>query len=79
VELDVVKIVKDTIGVAPHHVPTYLALADSSNTTSLTNRQAVRLIELFGDLDGVYGNLRQIVPVHTRIRLAKFEVQIRSI
>jgi hypothetical protein len=33
------KIVKDTIGIAPHHVPTYLTLTDSSNTTSLTNRQ----------------------------------------
>ena len=73
------KIVKDTIGIAPHHVPTYLTFTDSSNTAPLTNRQAVRLIGLFGDLDGVYGNLGQIVPAHTRIRLAKSEVQIRSI
>jgi DNA polymerase I len=73
------KIVKDMIGIAPRHVPTYMALTDSPNTASLTNRQAVRLIESFGDLDGIYGNLRQIVPVHTRIRLAKSEAQIRSI
>ena len=73
------KTVKDMIGVAPRDIPTYMALTDSSNTASLTNRQAVRLIELFGDLDGVYASLGKIVPVHTRLRLAKSEAQSRSI
>jgi hypothetical protein len=73
------KRVKDMIGIAPHHVPTYMALTDSSNTAALTNRQAVRLIESFGDLDGLYVNLGHIMPAHARTRLAKSEAQIRSI
>jgi hypothetical protein len=39
------------MGIAPTAVPTYLALTSPPEAEALTNRQAVRLIELYGNLD----------------------------
>ncbi len=48
------------MGIAPKDVPTYLALTEASNAQALTSTQAVRLIELYGDLDLIYENLPKV-------------------
>ncbi len=52
--------VRTMMGIAPGDVPTYLALTEASNAQALTSRQAVRLIELYGDLDSIYENLAKV-------------------
>ena len=54
--------VNTMMGIPPKHVPTYLALTDPSST-ALTNKQAIRLVELYGSIDSIYENLRQVVSV----------------
>src|SRR5262249_54550451 len=49
--------VRTTIGVQPANVPAYIALTEGA---SLTGKQAVRLIELFGDIDAIYKNLVKV-------------------
>ena len=70
--------VKTTMGIAPKDVPTYLALMGPSNESALTSRQAIRLVELYGNIDSIYGNLGQVVSVQIRRKLAECESSIRQ-
>lgn len=70
--------VKSMIGIAPKDVPTYLALTDPSSAVALTNKQAIRLIELYGNIDSIYVNHSQIVSVQIRKKLAECESGIRQ-
>lgn len=54
--------VKQKFGVEPINIPTFLALTEGSTSMNLTKLQAIRLIELFGDLDNIYLNLDRITP-----------------
>src|SRR5262249_17066738 len=52
--------VKDTMGIIPAQVPTYMALTDSASMLGMTHRQVSRIIEMFGNLDAIYRNLESI-------------------
>ena len=66
------------MGIAPKDVPTYLALMEASNAQALTSRQAVRLIELYGDLDSIYENLSKVASGQIRKKLVKNETRARD-
>ena len=70
--------VKTIMGIAPKDVPTYMALMDPSSPVALTTKQATRLVELYGDIDSLYGNLGQVVSVQIRRKLAECESSIRQ-
>jgi hypothetical protein len=70
--------VKTVIGVAPKDVPTYLALTDASNGAALTNMQAVRLVELYGNIDFIYEKVARVRSVQIRRKLAECETRIRQ-
>jgi DNA polymerase I len=70
--------VKTMMGVAPKDVPTYLALTDPSSASAVTSKQAIRLVELYGNIDSIYGNLGQVVSVQIRRKLAECEPSIRQ-
>jgi DNA polymerase I len=69
---------KTTMGIAPKDVPTYLALTDPSNASALTSKQAIRLIELYGNIDSIYKNLGQVMSARVRRNLAECESSIRQ-
>src|SRR5262245_20160811 len=69
--------VRDMMGISPAQIPTYMALTDPASLVGVTNRQAARIIEMFGNLDGIYRNLDRIVPVHLRSRLAQRKREVR--
>jgi DNA polymerase-1 len=64
--------VRRTIGVQPADVPAYIALTEGA---SLTGGQAVRLIELFGDIDAIYKNLAKVVSSNIRDKLVENKVK----
>src|SRR5258706_2770624 len=66
------------MGIAPKDVPTYLTLTAPSSTASLTSKQAARLVELYGDIDSIYGNLAQVASVQIRRKLTEYESSIRQ-
>lgn len=70
--------VKTMMGVGPKEIPTYLALTDPSSATDLTDKQAIRLVELHGNIDSIYGNLGQVVSGQIRKKLAECESSIRQ-
>jgi len=53
-------VIKSKIGVDPKHIPTFLLLTEGSKSSKLTKLQAIRLIELYGDIDGIHENLSNI-------------------
>ncbi len=57
------KIIKSKIGAEPEHIPTFLSLTDGAKSSKLTKLQAVRLIELYRDIDGIYENIYNISSV----------------
>lgn len=57
------KIIKSKIGVEPKHIPTFLSLTEGAKSSNLTRLQAIRLIELYSDIDGIYENLSNISAV----------------
>lgn len=66
--------VSSQIGVAPLQIPTFLALHNTENgrknSGTLTKRQAVRLVELYGGLENIYANLDEISASAIRDKLA---------
>ena len=70
--------VRKVLGVAPTELPTYLALTEISNAEKLTTRQAVRLIELYGDLPSLYDNLSKVASFQIRKTLVASECRIRE-
>jgi len=62
------------MGVTPHLIPTFAALHGPGkrrqNDGTLTKRQAIRLIELYGDLDNIYENLDTLGSAAVRRKLA---------
>ena len=70
--------VKTMTGIVPKEIPTYLTLTDPSSAAALTNKQAIRLVELHGNIDSIYGNLEQIVSSQIRRKLAECESSIRQ-
>jgi DNA polymerase-1 len=70
--------VKAMLGIAPDEVPTYLALTDRSTAAALTSKQAIRLVELCGNVDSIYENLGQVASGQVRRKLAECESSIRK-
>ncbi len=70
--------VKTMLGIVPKEIPTYLTLTGTSNAAALTNKQAIRLVELHGNIDSIYGNLGQVVSGQIRRKLAECESSIRQ-
>ena len=62
------------IGVSPERVPTFIALHDGRREAKkegpLTKPQAIRLIELYGDIEGIYKNLDKIGASTIREKLS---------
>ncbi|HUG71439.1 MAG TPA: hypothetical protein VMM76_27085 [Pirellulaceae bacterium] len=62
------------IGVEALQIPTFLALHNTENgrknSGTLTKRQAVRLVELYGGLESIYANLDEISASAIRDKLA---------
>lgn len=69
---------RTVMGIAPAAVPTYLALTRASKAGGLTNRQAVRLIELYGNLESIYENLPNLPSRQIRKKLEENENQNRD-
>src|SRR5262249_19937260 len=69
---------KTTMGIAPKDIPTYLALTGPSSASALTSKQAIRLIELYGNIDSIYENLGQVMSAQVRRKLAECESSIRQ-
>lgn len=62
--------IRSKIGVNPEYIPTYLALTKGGERSfRLTKRQAVRSIELYGDLDGIYKHLSAFSSTVARKKL----------
>jgi DNA polymerase-1 len=72
------KNVETIMGIAPENVPTYLALTDSSNHAAINSRQAIRLVESYGNIDLIYANLGQLVSALIRRKLTDSEFSIRQ-
>ena len=70
--------VKTMMGIGPKEIPTYLALTDPSSPAALTNNQAIRLVELYGNIDSIYRNLGKVVSAQIRKKLAECESSIRQ-
>jgi len=69
--------IKSFLGVAAPYVHTILALTEVSRSARLTKQQAIRLIELYGDLDGIYKHLKDMFSSAIRTKLSKNETKIR--
>jgi DNA polymerase I-like protein with 3'-5' exonuclease and polymerase domains len=65
------------LGIAPPDVPTYLTLTEGFGAAKLTHSQAVRLIELYGDLEAIYMHLSQLTSPHRHKKLTDNEAQAR--
>ena len=70
--------VRKVLGVTPPDVPTYLALTEIGNAETLTNRQAVRLIELYGNVPSLYENLSDAASLQIGKTLLASECRIRE-
>ncbi len=70
--------IRTQIGVDPINVPTYLTLTTGSKNKTLTHRQAVGLIDLYGNLDAIYKNLSRISASSIRKKLADYVVDARQ-
>jgi DNA polymerase I-like protein with 3'-5' exonuclease and polymerase domains len=66
------------MGISPLHIPTYLALTAASKAEVLTSRQAVRLIELYGNLDSIFDNVGKVPSGQLRNKLRENERLIRD-
>ena len=55
--------IKTAIGIQPADMPTYIALTEGA---SLTGKQAVRLIELFGNIDSIFRDLSKVASSKIR-------------
>ena len=64
--------IRTAIGIQPEDVPTYIALTEGA---SLTGRQAVRLIELLGNIDSIYKDLAKVVSSNIREMLEENKVK----
>lgn len=71
------EVVRTVLSIAPKNVPTHFALTDPSGGR-LTNKQAVRLIELYGSVDSIYENLMQVASVKIRNALRERESGVRQ-
>jgi len=64
--------IRTAFGIQPADVPTYIALTEGA---SLTGKQAVRLIELFGNIDSIYKDLAKVVSSNIREMLVENKVK----
>ena len=69
--------VRTVLSITPKNVPTYLALTDPSSG-ALTSKQAIRLVELYGNVDSIYENLAQVASVQIRHALRERESRVRQ-
>lgn len=72
-----------TIGVPPESIPTFIALYGSGGERRkagpLTKRQAIRLVELYGDLESIYANLDALGSAAIREELASERHAIQEV
>ena len=69
--------VRTVLSIAPQNVPTYLALTAPSSG-DLTSKQAIRLVELYGNVGSIYENLAQVASVQIRNALRERESRVRQ-
>lgn len=70
--------VQAKMGVEPTNIPTYLALTTVAKKAAVTHRQAVRLVELYGDLDAIYENISSITgPIRRKLEENENDVRQR--
>jgi DNA polymerase I-like protein with 3'-5' exonuclease and polymerase domains len=69
--------VKTVLNIASENVPTYMALTDTSSG-ALTSNRAIRLIELYGNVDSIYDNLTQVPSAQIRNTLQERESRVRQ-
>jgi len=70
--------IKTEFGIEPDMVPTYLSLISSGpKSVALTHRQAVRVIEVCGDVMAIYGQLPRISSSVTRKKLVNNEREVK--
>jgi DNA polymerase I-like protein with 3'-5' exonuclease and polymerase domains len=69
--------VRTVLSIAPKNVPTHLALTDPSSGAS-TSKQAIRLVELYGNVDSIYENLAQVASAQIRNALRERESRVRQ-
>ena len=69
--------IKSFLGVAAPYVATIVALTELPQSVRLTKQQAIRLIELYGDLNEIYKYLKEISSSAIRNKLSKNETKIR--
>ena len=72
------KSIKSELGVDPADIPTFLALTTGAKKKRLTHRQAIRLVEEYGDIDSIYKNLAQISSSAIRSKLENNEREVRQ-
>ncbi len=70
-------VIKSKIGVDPKDIPTFLSLTEGAKSSKLTKLQAIRLIELYTDIDGIYENICEITSTIKK-KLAINEEAFRS-
>lgn len=70
---------KREMGLEPTHIPTYFALTHPTNPMVLTNKQAIRLIELYGSIESIYGNIDKLGSGLVRRTLVECETKIRQL
>lgn len=58
--------VQAEIGVGPQYISTYLSLTGGSDANALTKRQAIRLIEQYGNLPDIYERVNDIRTARVR-------------
>lgn len=71
------KSIKSFLGVAAPYVETIVALTELPQSVRLTKQQAIRLIELYGDLNEIYKHLKEISSSAIRTKLSENETKIR--
>lgn len=69
--------IKSKIGVDPENIPSFLSLTQRPKSSGLTKLQAIRLIELYQDINGIYEKLPNITAA-IRKKLSLNEESIRS-
>lgn len=70
--------IRAAMGINPQQVPAYLSLTAGSKTRALYRKQAISLIQAYGDLDSIFQNLARVTPKRIRQKLQENERAIRD-
>lgn len=69
-------VVKKRLGIVPNKLPAYLALTDQSSSSALTNKQAIRLVEIYGTIDSIFSNLGTVsAPIRKKLMVGESNIR----